>query len=95
MINVAQVFIHYADNYLPGEDHRGEKLISTKHIIPVIVIPRMLGHVKPSTTLDVYGHLLPKMQIEAAEKIDVLITPVAVQLVAPGCTRLHPEEALP
>jgi hypothetical protein len=38
-------------------------------------------------TLDVYGHLLPGMQIEAAEKIDVLITAVAVQQVAPGCTR--------
>jgi len=65
------------------------------HGIPVIVVSRMLGHAKPSITLDVYGHLLPSMQIEAAEKIDVLITPVALHQVAPGCTRLHPEEALP
>jgi integrase len=65
------------------------------HGIPVIVVSRMLGHAKPSITLDVYGHLLPSMQIEAAEKIDVLITPVSVQQVAPGCTRLHPEEAHP
>jgi hypothetical protein len=38
----------------------------------------MRDHAKPSITIDVYGHLLPSMQIEAAEKIDVLITPVAV-----------------
>jgi hypothetical protein len=68
---------------------------SINHDTPVIVMSKMLGHVKPSITLDVYGHLLPNMQIEAAVKIDVLITPVAVQQVAPGCTRLHPEEALP
>ena len=60
------------------------------HGIPVIVVSRMLGHAKPSITLDVYGHLLPSMQIEAAEKIDVLITPVTVQQVAPGCTRKRP-----
>ncbi|MFC1879222.1 tyrosine-type recombinase/integrase [Chloroflexota bacterium] len=57
------------------------------HGVQVTVVSRMLGHAKPSITLDVYGHLLPSMQIEAAGKIDVLITPVAVQQVAPGCTR--------
>jgi len=48
------------------------------HGVPVIVVSRRLGRSKPSITLDIYGHLIPCMQVEAAEKIDVLITPVAV-----------------
>lgn len=48
--------------------------------IPPIVVSRRLGHAKASITLDVYGHLIPSMQSEAAEKIDELILPVAVQL---------------
>jgi len=63
--------------------------------IPVIVVSRILGHAKPSITLDVDGHLIPSMQIEAAQKIDELITPVELQQVAPRCTRLHPETTLP
>lgn len=65
------------------------------HGIPVLVVSRILGHAKPSITLDVYGHLIPSMQIEAAQKIDELIMPVEIQRVAPGCTRLHPEKVLP
>jgi integrase len=48
--------------------------------IPPIVVSRRLGHAKASITLDIYGHLIPSMQEEAAEKIDELIMPVAVQL---------------
>ena len=56
------------------------------HDIPVLVVSRMLGHSRPSITLDVYGHLIPSMQAEVAEKMDELITPVELT-VAPGCTR--------
>jgi hypothetical protein len=45
----------------------------------VIVVSRRLGHAKASITLDVYGHLIPSMQAEAAELIDDLITPVKVE----------------
>ena len=45
------------------------------------------GLCKLSNTSDIYSHILPSMQNEAAEKIDMLIPPVAVQQVAPGCTR--------
>ena len=58
--------------------------VRLNHGIPVIVVSRMLGHAKPSITLVVYVHLLPSMQIEAAEKIDVLITPIALHRVAPA-----------
>jgi len=49
------------------------------HGVPVIVISRRLGHSKASITLDIYGHLMPEMQNEAAEMIDDLITPVEVE----------------
>jgi integrase len=60
------------------------------HGIPVIVVSRRLGHAKPSITLDVYGHLIPSMQNEAAQKIDELITPVAISM-SPGCTETAPK----
>ena len=46
--------------------------------IPPIVVSRRLGHSKASITLDIYGHLLPSMQAEVAEKIDELITPIPI-----------------
>ncbi len=46
--------------------------------IPVILVSRRLGHARASITLDIYGHLIPTMQTEAAEKIDELVTLVAV-----------------
>jgi integrase len=57
--------------------------IMLNHGIPVNVVSRRLGHVKPSITLDVYGYLLPSMQAEAAQKIDELITPVVFQQLHP------------
>jgi integrase len=51
--------------------------------IPVIVVSRRLGHAKPSITTDVYGHLLPNMQDEAAEMIEGLVTPTEVLLDDP------------
>jgi len=50
------------------------------HDVPVIVVSRRLGHARTSITLDVYGHLLPSMQAEAAELIDALVTPTQVKL---------------
>ncbi len=60
------------------------------HNVPVIVVSRRLGHARPSITLDIYGHLIPSMQTAAAQLIDELVTPIELQNVAPGCTRLHP-----
>ena len=57
------------------------------HGIPVIVVSRRLGHAKPSITLDVYGHLLPSLQEEAAQKIDELITPVEFYQQHHNCTK--------
>ena len=48
--------------------------------VPLIVVSRILGHSKPSTTLDIYGHLYNEMQGEAAKIMDALVTPLRVDL---------------
>ena len=55
------------------------------HGVPAIIVSRRLGHSKVSVTLDIYGHLIPEMQNEAAELIDDLITPIEVS-IAHDCT---------
>lgn len=50
------------------------------HGVPVIVVSKMLGHSKPSITLDIYGHLLLEQQNEAAKIMDELITPISVEI---------------
>jgi len=49
------------------------------HGVPAIVVSKRLGHAKVSITLDIYGHLMPEMQNEAAEMIDDILTPVEVE----------------
>lgn len=48
--------------------------------VPPIVASRRLGHSRPSTTLDIYGHLYHEMQTDAARIMDELTTPVAIKL---------------
>jgi integrase len=48
--------------------------------IPVIVVSKILGHSKPSITLDIYGHLYNEMQVEASRLMDELVSPVKVNL---------------
>ncbi|WP_257535758.1 tyrosine-type recombinase/integrase [Mesobacillus foraminis] len=38
------------------------------------VISEWLGHSNIKTTLDIYSHVLPNMQEEAAHQIDALLT---------------------
>ena len=46
--------------------------------IPVIIVSKRLGHARASITLDVYGHLIPSKQQEAAILMDQLLTPIQV-----------------
>ena len=57
--------------------HTAASLMLNNNIAPIIV-SRRLGHAKASITLDIYGHLIPSLQTEVAEKIDELITPIPV-----------------
>ena len=46
--------------------------------IPVIVVSKVLGHSKPSITMDIYGHLYNRMQDEVVRLMDELVTPIQV-----------------
>ena len=48
--------------------------------IPVIVVSNILGHSKPSTTLDIYGHLLSDTRADAAKIMDDLVTPIKLDM---------------
>lgn len=50
--------------------HTAASLI-LNHGIPSIVVSGILGHSKPSTTLDIYGHLLYSAPDEAARIMEV------------------------
>lgn len=59
--------------------HTAASLMLNKGI-PFIVVSRILGHSKPSITLDIYGHLLTDMLDEAARIMDELVTPIRVEI---------------
>ncbi len=44
--------------------------------VPAIVVSKRLGHARVSITEDIYGHLLPGLQTEAAQIISDLVTPI-------------------
>jgi integrase len=66
--------------------HTACSLMLNNNVSPIVVSKR-LGHAKTSITLDVYGHLIPIMQNEAAEIIENLVTPIEITSNAP---ELHP-----
>ena len=59
------------------------------HGIPLLIVSKRLGHAKPSITLDVYGHVIPSMQENAAKVMDDLLTPVALEDFSAVAPRLH------
>lgn len=59
--------------------HTAATLMLQQGVHPKVVQER-LGHSTISLTLDTYSHVIPSMQEEAAEKMDELLTPVAVRL---------------
>jgi integrase len=59
--------------------HTAASLMLNNGIV-VNVASSMLGHSKPSVTSDIYCHLLPGKQEEAARLLDELVTPTAISL---------------
>jgi integrase len=72
-----------ADHYWLHDLRHTSASLMLNHDIPVIIVSHRLGHARASITSDVYGHLLPNMQDEAAEMIDDLVTPTEVKLDEP------------
>ena len=50
------------------------------HGVPVLIVYKLLGHSKLSTTLDIYGHMIPIMQDGVASLMDDLVTPIPVNI---------------
>ncbi len=48
--------------------------------MPVNTVQRRAGHAMASTTINIYGHAMAGTQMEAAEKIEEWITPVAIKV---------------
>ena len=48
--------------------------------IPTPAISKLLGHASTRTTEEVYSHVLPDMERQAAAKMDEILTPVAVSV---------------
>jgi integrase len=58
--------------------HTSATLLLSQGVHPKVVQER-LGHSQISVTLDTYSHVLPTMQIEAANKFDRLLLPRRVR----------------
>jgi integrase len=52
--------------------------IMLKRNIPIFTVSRVLGHSRPSITLDIYAHMIPGMQDMVAKIMDDAITPIPV-----------------
>jgi integrase len=48
--------------------------------VPPFVVSKILGHSKPSTTMDIYGHLIPVMHEGIGNLMDEMLTPIPVQM---------------
>ncbi len=48
--------------------------------IPPFVVSRILGHSKPSTTMDIYGHLIPIMHEGIGDQMDDWLTPIELKM---------------
>jgi len=48
--------------------------------MPPIVVSKILGHSKPSTTMDIYGHLIPAAYEGVGDRMDELLTPVSIDI---------------
>ncbi len=60
--------------------------------VPIKVVSERLGHSNISITLDIYGHLLPHMQAEAADKMDAFLLPdiaIRTQTFGPQTGRIN------
>lgn len=47
---------------------------------PIVVVSKILGHSKPSVTLNIYARCVSKPQYEAAKVMEEITTPIAIDL---------------
>jgi integrase len=61
--------------------------------IPIKVVSERLGHAHVGITLQIYGHLLPHMQADAAVAMDAVWQP-SVTSPSPGSEKHEPSSEL-
>jgi len=57
------------------------------------IVQERLGHASITLTLDIYSHVIPSMQQDIADKLDEILTPIAVEF-NPGETSSNQAEPL-
>ena len=50
------------------------------HGVPLIVVSKVLGHSQPSTTLNIYGHVVPAAYENVGDQMDELLTPIPIDM---------------
>ncbi len=63
--------------------HTAASLLLAKNI-PILELSRLLGHSRPSITLDIYGHLVPSLESDALDRLDQSFIPTAAELQRSG-----------
>ena len=48
--------------------------------IPIVVVSKILGHSKPSVTLNIYAHCISELQYEAAKIMEKITTTIAIEM---------------
>jgi integrase len=48
--------------------------------IPVLIVSKILGHSKPSVTMNIYAHASFEMQSEATQLMENLVTPIPISI---------------
>ena len=68
------------------------------HGVPIVVVSKILGHSKPSVTLNIYAHCITELQSEAAKIMEEITTSIPIDTdnfdsnmhpIAPNCTQAH------
>ena len=60
--------------------HHTAASLMLNQVVPPFVVSKILGHSEPSTTMDIYGHLIPVMHEGIGNLMDELLTPIPVEM---------------
>lgn len=62
--------------------------LALKSGVPANVVAKVMGHAKPSTTMNIYGHVLKGQQSQSTDAIDQIFADAAKLLPSPDAPRL-------
>ncbi|PSR26291.1 MAG: hypothetical protein C7B47_10960 [Sulfobacillus thermosulfidooxidans] len=97
---VPHVYIHFKKLAVQSGLPSGMRIHDLRHAMAtywlangvlVKVVSKRLGHANISITLQIYGHVLPGMQAEAAAKMDALLADTTDES-PPSPSPLYPHE---